>query len=163
MRVKIKVALSSICLLIFLLPAGTGGAKTVNGYVKKVIDGDSLIIKTDDGRIREVRLYGIDSPEYDQPFAKLSKNYLKKKVLKKRVKVKIIDRDRYKRDVCLVQRDDTLINGELVRLGYSWVYSKYCKKNFCNKWKKYQKLAKKRKKGLWKGKKPISPWLWKHK
>ncbi len=160
---KVRIYLNCILLVVLLPGVSIGMAATLQGYVKKVIDGDSLLIKTSEGKVREVRLYGIDSPEYDQPYADLSKKYLKKKILKKSVYIKIMDRDRYSRDICLVQKDKTVINSELVRLGYAWVYPRYCKKEYCKTWKKYQQVAQRNKKGLWKSKKNISPWVWKHK
>ncbi len=137
--------------------------KEIKGVVQKIIDGDSLIIKIKEGKKIEVRLYGIDSPEYDQPYSNLSKRYLVEKILKKTVYLSVVDIDRYKRKVAIVRKGKVIVNSELVRLGYAWVYPKYCKNDFCNAWKKYQKTAKKNKKGLWKDKKPISPWRWKHK
>ena len=152
-----------ILLVVLLVISSTSHAQEVKGVVYKIIDGDSIVVRLEKGKKIEVRLYGIDSPEYDQPYSKLSKRYLVQKVLKKAVFLNIIDIDRYKRQVAMVRQDKLIINSELVKLGYAWVYPKYCKKDTCKVWKKYQKKAKKSRKGLWKDKKPTSPWQWKHK
>lgn len=138
-------------------------SEEMKGVVQKIIDGDSIIVQTEKGVKHEVRLYGIDSPEYDQPYAQLAKKYLVKKVLNKTVYLSIIETDRYKRKIAIVRKENSIINSELVKLGYAWTYTKYCNKNICKSWQKYQKTAKKNRKGLWRDKKPISPWRWRHK
>ena len=133
------------------------------GYVTKVIDGDSLLFKSVKGKKLELRLYGIDTPEWDQPNAKLSKRYLNDLIRGKKVEIEIYDIDRYGRSVSMVRRGTKNVNQCLVERGYAWVYPRYCKKKICKKWKYLEKKARHERKGLWQEKNPVSPWKWKHK
>ncbi|MGL1931464.1 MAG: thermonuclease family protein [Desulfotalea sp.] len=134
-----------------------------SGYVTKVIDGDSLLVKGKNKKKIEIRLYGVDSPEWNQKNAKYASKYLRKKILKKKINYLVYDYDRYGRAVAVVKHRDVNINETLVRYGYAWVYPKYCKKNICKRWKNLQQQAKKMKKGIWQEKKPVSPWSWRRK
>lgn len=143
------------------LPAGTSTMKPFVAKVTKVIDGDSLKVRKGKKNY-ELRLYGIDAPEYDQPFAGKAKKFVKKKISGKKVQVIPIERDKYKRLVAIVVLGDETINYELLRHGLAWYYPKYCKKRICSSWKKESKAAKKKKKNIWSDPSPVSPWKWKY-
>ena len=132
-----------------------------HGYVVKVLDGDSLRVKKGNAII-EVRLYGIDCPEWGQDYGNKAKQYLKRKINKKTVTVEPKDIDRYGRTVALVSSSERLMNRELVREGLAWVYPKYCREQpLCSELKKLQQKAKAGRRGLWREKNPVSPWYWK--
>jgi len=132
-----------------------------DGYVVKVIDGDSLRVKKG-LKIIEIRLYGIDSPEWGQDYGNKAKKVLKIKLYRKRVSVVSKDIDRYGRTVALVSSSSGLVNREMVREGYAWMYPKYCKQQpLCAELKKLQQTARARRLGLWRGQSPVSPWRWK--
>jgi endonuclease YncB( thermonuclease family) len=96
----------------------------------QAVDGDSFRA----GKI-EVRLFGIDAPEYRQmcrasdgaqkPCGKLARDQLSKLIRNKEVSCKTLDRDRYGRQVA-VCKDGTLdINREMVRQGWALAYRKH--------------------------------------
>lgn len=130
------------------------------GSVKKVIDGDSLLIVSGK-KTFEVRLYGVDCPEYNQPFSPEAKAMVRKKVKGKRVQVLPEYYDSYKRLVAIVQYEDQILNSELVREGLAWVYPRYCRKKICTSWEKMENSAKREKRGMWTATQPIPPWKWK--
>ena len=130
------------------------------GSVAKVIDGDSLVIVSGNKKI-EVRLYGVDAPEWDQPFSPEAKALVRQCVYGRKVLVQPEYFDSYKRLVAIVQYDDQILNGELVQAGLAWVYPHYCHKNICNSWKGMEKSAQKQKIGMWSSTPPIPPWQWK--
>jgi endonuclease YncB( thermonuclease family) len=130
------------------------------GSVKKVIDGDSLVIVSGKKRF-EVRLYGIDCPEYNQPFSPEAKAMVRKRVQGKSVLVQPEYYDSYKRLVAVVSDGDQTLNGELVQAGLAWVYPRYCRKKICKSWKEMEKSAKNQKRGMWSSTPPIPPWKWK--
>ncbi len=139
---------------------------TIIAKVIKVIDGDSLLVIEKKSRKKiEVRLWGIDAPEWEQRSSKKSKSYLSRKVLNKNCVLKKIGYDRYDRLLAIVYSDNKKpgesINALAVKNGMAWVYTKYCNKKICKEWKRYQRKAKKDRIGLWKEKNPISPWSWK--
>jgi len=132
-----------------------------NGYVVKVIDGDSIRVRRD-GTVYEIRLYGIDTPEYLQPFGKQAARRTRRKIWKKNVTVEPMDVDRYGRIVALISSDGHLLNRELVDEGTAWVYPKYCKRQpLCRNLKEEEKRARVDRLGLWKEGNPLSPWRWK--
>ena len=94
------------------------------------IDGDSFKAGT-----VEIRLHGIDAPEYrqtcqeqngkQQACGKLARDALSKLIRGRNIDCRIIDRDRYGRQVS-VCRDGTLeINREMVRLGWAVAYRRH--------------------------------------
>jgi endonuclease YncB( thermonuclease family) len=145
--------------LFCLLPLST--AYCWQGNVVKVIDGDSLRVKKGN-EVIEIRLYGIDCPEWGQDYGNKAKRFTKAKMYKKTVNVEPKDVDRYGRTVALVSSSRGLINRELVRAGLAWMYPKYCKQQpLCSELKKLQNKARKRRMGLWRARDPVSPWQWK--
>lgn len=150
-------------ILLVCLPGWTVqvlAAESFSASVKKIIDGDSMLVESARGTT-EVRLYGVDCPEYDQPFSREAKVFAAKKVLGKKVMVEPLDQDSYGRTVALVTRGDDVLNEELVEAGLAWVYPRYCKRAFCSSWEKDQRSARGDKIGLWQENHPQSPWQWK--
>ena len=152
------------CLLwavLFLLPAWVQAASAWEGVVVKVLDGDSMLIKRD-GRIHEIRLYGIDAPEYRQSHSSKAKQFVKRLVLRQPVAVEKMDVDRYGRIVALVFVQDKLVNRELVRAGLAWYYPRYCRRQpLCGELADMEEEARKQRRGLWRDPDPVSPWEWK--
>jgi endonuclease YncB( thermonuclease family) len=131
-----------------------------NATVLKVIDGDSLLITTG-GRNVEVRLYGIDAPEYNQPFAREAKEHIREWIGWNRVMVHPEYVDSYGRTVAIIVKGEKVLNSDLVDAGLAWVYPRYCRKNVCKIWQEKENAARSGKKGLWQDRQPIAPWQWK--
>lgn len=129
------------------------------GSVKKIIDGDSLLIVAG-GKTIEIRLYGVDSPEYNQPFAGKAKSLVKRTVSGKKIRVRPVYYDSYQRLVAIVDYDNQSLNSALVKAGLAWVYPHYCRKEICHSWQQMEGLARAQKKGLWSAARPIPPWQW---
>lgn len=130
------------------------------GYVAATPDGDSLKIKKGH-RIYEIRLYGIDSPEYGQSCWQEASGFTRTLVQGERVIVEPLDTDRYGRIVALVRKQGHLLNSELVRNGLAWVYPQYCQAQpLCSDMKVMERTAQKQGIGLWRERSPTPPWLW---
>ena len=124
---------------------------SISGKVKKVIDGDSIIINK-----YEIRLHDIDAPEYKQqcsdkegkpyPCGINSLRFLTKLIYKKEVNCKVIARDYYKRYLATCYKNDLNINNELVKTGNAVIYSND------SKYYRTEQIAKKAKIGIWQGK-----------
>ena len=56
--------------------------------------------------------------------------------------------------------DGTVVNQEIVRAGFGWVYAVYCKRPICLEWKRLESEALTAKRGLWKDAKPVPPLEW---
>ncbi len=131
------------------------------GVVVKVLDGDSLQIRRD-GKIYEIRLYGIDTPEYKQPYSNKAKQFTKRLAYRQTVSVEKRDIDRYGRIVALVSSHGKLVNRELVRAGLAWFYPRYCREQpLCRELESLERQARKERRGFWREKNPVSPWDWK--
>ena len=97
MPANIKLLLTT--LVIFILThvtiTSSPSAKTLQGKVIKVADGDTITIVDDRDFKYRIRLAGIDAPEKDQPYGKESTKNLKWLVYGKGVTVKYSKYDRY--------------------------------------------------------------------
>lgn len=153
---KIRIAGMFVVLIFWVSPA-----LAWQGYVVKVLDGDSIRVKRA-GKVYEIRLYGIDTPEYKQPFGKKAGQMTRRMLLHKSVAVQPVDVDHYGRIVALVSRNGRLVNQELVRQGAAWLYPRYCRRQpLCRELRKEEQEAREQHLGLWAGSNPLSPGQWK--
>ena len=121
--------------------------KGTNAY--QAIDGDSF--KAGD---TEIRLHGIDAPEYRQmcrdgkgkqhPCGKLARDALSTLIRSRTVTCSIIDRDRYGRQVSVCKDGAVDVNREMVRLGWAIAYRRHAL-NYVSA----EREAKAAKRGIW--------------
>ena len=131
-----------------------------SGRVIKVKDGDSIIVRSD-GNYFEIRLHGIDAPEWSQPYGKSARRKLGSQVLYKTVSVDNITIDKYNRLVSVIYAGDKNINLEMVQSGNAWWYRQYAGSD--NELKQAEDCAKAKKLGLWSSPNAIPPWEWRRK
>ncbi len=129
-----------------LLPMSLAAAGRI-----KVVDGDSLFIGS-----REIRLSGIDAPEYHQLC--LDKDGFKyecgkeaRKALARLagpdLKCRTLVRDKYKRDVAVCESNGINLNRKMVEDGWAVAYKRYT-----DEYDAAEKRAKKKHLGIWQGK-----------
>lgn len=152
---------AAVALLLLLASLGACAApQSVTGTVKRVLDGDSVIVRAS-GRDIEVRLGEIDTPEKGQPHADISRKALQGMVLGKRVRLQVLDHDQYGRTVARVYRlpEETWVNAELVRRGHAWVYRRHVRDRSLYD---IERDAKARRAGLWAlpEAERAPPWQW---
>lgn len=125
-----------------ILDVGTGNATAK--------DGDSLVLNG-----TEVRLHGIDAPEFNQRCDSPQGEYLcgreAAKALRtllrgRTINCKSIDMDRYGRAVSICRDDEIDINREIVRLGWAVAYIRHGVS-----YVRAQQEAKAAKRGIWQG------------
>lgn len=85
-----------------------------------VIDGDTCIGLDRRGVKRRLRLKNIDCPELDQKDGPLAKQFVHKFIAKKRVGVRLVGRDRYRRFLAHVQVEGADLATALVREGLAY-------------------------------------------
>ena len=117
----------------------------------KVIDGDSLLI----GK-KEIRLSGIDAPEYHQqcydsqdnlyPCGKNAAKALQKMIKNHQISCRKIVKDRYKREVSVCFSGKTNLNYQMVTQGWAVAYTRYTKD-----YVPAEQEARKYKRGIWNG------------
>ena len=126
--------------------------------VLKVIDGDTIYIKSDNGR-KKVRLRHIDAPEIRQSYGKEAKIFLDKQIDGKKIIVNSDYKDRYGRDIgdiFIYNNDEAIyINAKLIKSGHAWVYKSYRKNTYLMN---LENFARENMLGLWKDKSAIEPW-----
>ncbi|MDD2865428.1 MAG: thermonuclease family protein [Methylococcales bacterium] len=104
--------------------------KTIEGKVIRVADGDTITVKSYQGK-EKIRFAQIDAPETThfgsaaQPYGKESAAFLRSLVSNKNVRVDVETVDQYGRNVGTVFVDGINVNREMVKNGYAWVYRQY--------------------------------------
>ena len=124
---------AALWLLLFILVYGNFPLfGDVNyGKVVYVTDGDTVLVRFDDGRKKYIRLFGIDSPETQhgrkfiggQPYGVEAKDYLDGLIGRKRVSIKSYGIDRYGRVLGEIFLRDKNINELMVKEGYAYSYA----------------------------------------
>jgi endonuclease YncB( thermonuclease family) len=110
---------------LFIFQSGIACAKSIEGKVVSVSDGDTIKILTQNKKQIKIRFAQIDTPEKKQPWGKKAKTALSEKIAGKKVQVEIETTDRYGRKVGTVWYSGRDINREMVREGHAWVYRRY--------------------------------------
>jgi len=118
------IVLVAVIALAAALPLG---CEASGGQTLKIFDGDSFLMRGDDGDEIEVRIFGIDAPERHQPWSQRSREALRRLIRGHALSLKVVDTDRYGRVVARVSRksDGLVVNTEMVRTGDAWVYRRY--------------------------------------
>jgi len=150
--------------LFLLVSADVYAGQTVEGIVKAVYDGDTVLLATREGSRLKVRLYGIDAPETKkpdmpgQPFGEAAKRTLVNKIMGRRVTADIVDIDQYRRPVVVIRCSGVDINGEMVAEGFAWAYRRYLQGPYASEYIAAENRARSRGSGLWHDANPRPPW-----
>jgi endonuclease YncB( thermonuclease family) len=146
------VFLAALALILFAMRAA-GFFDPLSGG-PQVIDGDSL--RLDDPRKSEVRLHGIDAPEYRQtcfdendrewPCGREATRFLRGLVGGGEIKCQPVDRDRYGRLVADCRAKDVSLNDEMLRGGYAVAYRNSSARRLA-----LEAQARDAKRGIWRG------------
>ena len=111
-----------------LPPAVARSSAPAEGAVVRVVDGDTIHVRLGD-RLEKVRYIGVNTPEIrhpsrgEEPGGRAAHAVNRRLVAGKRVRLEldVQARDRYGRLLAYVWVGGTMINAELVRLGYAQV------------------------------------------
>ena len=151
-------------LQILLLSCSAYAGRIVEGTVKAVYDGNTILLATREESRLKVRLYGIDAPETKkpdqpgQPYGDISKRTLMYKIMGRRVTAEIIDIDQYKRAVAVIRYGGKDINREMVEEGLAWAYRRYLQGSYESEYINDETRARSRRAGLWRESNPQPPW-----
>jgi micrococcal nuclease len=149
--------------------AGTAGAQpaSLEGTVVRIVDGDTIHVRLAD-RVEKVRYIGVNTPEVHHPrkgeepggreAAEVNRELVENKHV--RLELDVQSRDRYGRLLAYVWVDAaagrggpaewTMINAELVRLGYAQVMTVPPNVRYQSLFLKLQRDAREAGRGLWK-------------
>ena len=92
-----------------------------------VHDGDTLRVRSSDGQILKIRFACVDAPELKQPMGEESRNYLRSMISEAngKVKIKIIETDRYGRSVAELWTKSGLLQSRMTAAGMAFAYDQY--------------------------------------
>lgn len=183
------ICLPGVLFGLFLFVSNSNSAERwIEGMVTEVVDGDTIKVKldiksergaeplewaiilwTDDAYVRPgvvtIRLSQIDAPELTQTHGKIARKNLKGKILNKKIRI-IEDADRETPGlmsawVGYYGKKNTIIelNSLLVHEGMAWVD----KFSTDDELKKLEDNARKKKRGLFASKNPMTPWMFRAK
>jgi micrococcal nuclease len=147
----------ALLLLVPLLGGGSAGAGvTIEGTVVRVVDGDTIHVQLAD-RVEKVRYIGVDSPEIHHPVkgeepggreaATVNRGLVEGR--RARLELDVRTRDRWGRLLAYVWVSDTMINAELIRLGYAHVMTVPPNVRYQELFVKLQREAREAGRGLW--------------
>ena len=149
-------------LLIFILfLSNIVNAKTIEGLVVGVADGDTITVMDQQKNTYKIRLQGIDAPEKKQAFGEKSKQSLHDLVHGKQVRIEYDKDDKYGRIVGKITLDDLDICLQQLVLGMAWHYKKYQNEQSVADRVVYNDAelkSKSLKLGLWADETPTPPW-----
>jgi endonuclease YncB( thermonuclease family) len=92
-------------------------------------DGDTLRVRSGTGEILKIRFACVDAPELKQPLGQESRNYLRSMINEAggKVKVQIVDTDRYGRSVVELWTKSGLLQSRMAAVGMAFAYDQYSK------------------------------------
>jgi micrococcal nuclease len=151
--------LGALLLLVALLggPALAGAqSSSIEGLVVRVVDGDTIHVQLSD-RLEKVRYIGVNAPELRhpqrgvEPGSHEAHTVNRRLVEGKRVRLEldVQPRDRYGRLLAYVWTGDTMVNAELLRLGYAQVMTVPPNVRHQALFLKLQRAARNSHRGLW--------------
>jgi micrococcal nuclease len=166
-----KILFTALSLLL-LLSSDAFAGQIIDGIVKAVYDGDTVLMATRGQSRLKVRLYGIDAPETakpdapGQPFGAVARRTLMYKVMGRQVTAEIMDTDQYQRAVAVIRYAGRDINREMVSEGMAWAYRQYLQGPYASEYIGSEESARARHKGIWRDANPVPPWefrkIWKN-
>ena len=128
----------------------------LDALVVRVVDGDTIHVRIGE-RVEKVRYIGVNTPELhhpskgEEPGGRQAHAANRRLVEGKRVRLEldVQSRDRYGRLLAYVWAGDTMVNAELVRLGYAQVMTVPPNVRHQALFVKLQRAAREAGRGLW--------------
>ena len=129
--------------------------------IQHLSDGDSFVVRAEDGRRITVRLSAIDAPEKNQPYGDVSRRSLLALVEDRSLTIIPVKRDPYGRTVARVLAGETDVGLAQVRAGMAWHYKRYESEQTPRERREYasaEQRARDTGLGLWAQPEPVPPW-----
>lgn len=136
---------------------------TITVKVVGISDGDTITVLTVNKQQLKVRLAGIDAPERSQAYGMRARKHLADHIYGKIVELETRGTDKYKRTLGVVFFNQQDINELMIKDGYAWFYSKYAAsqpEEEAGRYAEAEDEAKSDELGLWAGKDPMPPWVY---
>ena len=127
-----------------------------------MLDGDTIDVLYEE-QVQRVRLQGIDSPEWDQPFGQQATTHLSGLIQGREVSIFYESHDSYGRLLGKIFVDGYDINLRMIKDGFAWWYRYYRDQLSLEDQVLYgraETYSRSLKLGLWKSENPINPYEW---
>ena len=137
-------------------------AAVLHGRVDRVIDGDTLVVVTEDDEMK-VRIRGIDAPETEQEFGEEARLMLNRLAKGRNVIVLSDGMDGYGRVLASIAVSGTDLGLALIEKGYAWYYETYGSQippDWQYAYRTAEANARMNHAGLWQSSGPVPPWSW---
>lgn len=125
------------------------------GRIVRVINGDSVVLLTEDRQEVKIRLAGIDCPEKKQDYGQKATIFVRELCCNKVVRVCTAGTDVHDRILGILYVDSINVNEALVRHGLAWHYVRY---SGSHRLDSLGQLARKEKLNIWSMDKLVPPW-----
>ena len=145
-----------LALLLLVLVVPPAAARSIDGTVLRIVDGDTIDVQLAD-RVEKIRYIGVNAPEIHHPIrgeepggreaAEVNRRLVASRHV--RLELDLRTRDRYGRLLAYVWAGDTMVNAELVRLGYAQVMTVPPNVKYQHLFVKLQREARDAHRGLW--------------
>lgn len=172
---KLKLIKSSFSLCIFMSLSSHAISNNIDcssleyqprkALVLKVLDGDTAIVRLQDGKQVSVRFYGVDTPESQwkgkwpaQPFSQEAKAFTSKLISNKNVVVDFNGQGTYGRCVGEIFIYNESVSYSLVENGLAWWYKRFSPRRA--DFKNAEINAKKHRVNIWSSSNPQAPWTY---
>jgi len=132
--------------------------QTFTGKVASVTDGDTYDVRRPDGQLVTVRLWGVDTPESDQPGGRAATRAARRLIGKARANVEVVEIGAYGRAVARLEAGGGDLGALLIRRGHGWHYDRYAPG--ATEYARLERQARNANRGLWSRANPIPPWDW---
>jgi endonuclease YncB( thermonuclease family) len=158
-----RLTLTSIMFIFF---SAVSYADTLTGRVIRVVEGDALVVQDSNNAQHEIRLLGIDAPEYKQAYAAKSTESLTKWVAGRFVVIDYSKRDDHERIIGKLLLSGQDINLEQIKAGLAWYDNMHAEVQTESDRQLYVQVeleARKAKRGIWFDINPVPPWVFRNK
>jgi micrococcal nuclease len=174
-----------VLLLVGLLATTSTAAGSLDGAVVRVVDGDTIYVRLAD-RVEKIRYIGVDAPEIHHPIKGEEPGGREAAEVNRRLvggarcspsrgwgpagrgapllcgrhvrlELDVRTRDRYGRLLAYVWAGDTMVNAELVRLGYAQVMTVPPNVKYQRLFLELQREARESHRGLWQAAEKTTP------
>lgn len=155
-----KVIHTLILLFASMLAFAQSPGEILKGRAIWIFDGDTFLLLRGENA-QSIRLWGIDTPESDQPGGEEATQYLIDLIGRKHVTVKIVsveNRSRRGRAIGKVYLGERDVNLELIKAGHAWHYAYFAPE--ASDYAAAEKAAREKRIGIWRTESPTPPWEW---
>jgi len=129
----------------------------LRGTVTEVIDGNTILLLTDESESYTMELYGIDCPESEQPYGEAARLFLEQKVKGKKVLAIVEGKNRWgTRQAIIIASNEDDPRHLLLSHGLAWI----CEKDAPPELETLGRDAKSKGIGLWRDENPVPPWTY---